>query len=258
MTIAEANRQVELAPDCDAESKDTGALQKSAAIHGCSLEPVVHFRHELQAQGAEVDARGLSSLQASEASGSEASGTHARQATLAEAGGTPLTEIEERERGVADITEAEKYEFLQLARQGLDRQEAAAALGYKARPWRSLTSPLSRFYDEEFTRAYGEAKSSPEAALNYQDRLRERINQFAMAGEVRLLEKLAIVHLPEWRVLRERDKNVNVRVVFQQYLKDLPTELLERVLAEIEGRDIVDGEVSELPPAVTNGDEGDD
>ena len=163
------------------------------------------------------------------------------------------------ELGVADITEAEKYEFLHLVRQGLDRQEAAAALGYKARPWRSITSPLSPFYDEDFTNAYGQAKSSPEAAMNYQDRLRERINEFAMAGEVRLLEKLGMIHLPEWKVLREKDTNVNVRVVFQQALKDLPLELLERVLEELDkgGRsveEIIDGEFAELPRAGENGD----
>lgn len=167
-------------------------------------------------------------------------------------------EVDIPDRGVADITEAEKYEFLQHIRQGLDRKEAAELLGYKARPWRSLTSPLSPFYDEEFTNAYGQAKSSPEASLNYQDRLRERINHFAMAGEVRLLEKLALVHLPEWQKLREKDTNVNVRVVFQQYLKDLPTELLERVLEAIEGggsvTEVIDAEIAELPPAGTNGD----
>ncbi len=171
-------------------------------------------------------------------------------------------ELDIPERGVQDITEGEKYEFLHLVRQGFDRKEAAAVLGYKARPWRSLTSPLSPFYDEEFTNAYGQAKSSPEASLNYQDRLRERINELAMAGEVRLLEKLGMVHLPEFRVLRERDTNLNVRVVFQQYLKDLPTELLERVLEAIEGGgsvgDVIDGEISELPPTGRNGDEGTD
>lgn len=162
------------------------------------------------------------------------------------------------ERGVADITEAEKYEFLHLTRQGLDRREAAVVLGYKARPWRALTSPLSPFYDEEFTNAYGQAKSSPEASMNYQDRLRERINEFAMAGEVRLLEKLGMVHLPEWKILREKDTNVNVRVVFQQALKDLPLELLERVLEELDkgGKmsDVIDAEFSALPPAGANGD----
>ncbi len=170
-------------------------------------------------------------------------------------------ELDIPERGVQDITEAEKYEFIHLTRQGLDRKEAAAVLGYKARPWRSLTSPLSPFYDEEFTNAYGEAKSSPEASMNYQDRLRERINEFAMAGEVRLLEKLGMIHLPEWRVLRERDTNVNVRVVFQQALKDLPLELLERVLEELDKGgsmgDVIDAEITELPRAGTNGAEGD-
>lgn len=156
---------------------------------------------------------------------------------------------------VADITESEKADFLQLIRQGYDRREAAKILGYKARPWRSLTSPLSSFYDEAFTNAYFTALGSPDTKMQYVERLRERVRQFAFEGEVRLLEKEAMVHLPEWAVLRQKDVNVNVLAVFEQHLKELPTDLLKQVLDRLEAGDsledataIEDAEILELPP----------
>jgi hypothetical protein len=156
------------------------------------------------------------------------------------------------EKGVADITPGEKYEFLQLIRQGYDRREAALALEYKARPWRALTSPLSPFYDEEFTNSYYEACGSPDTRMNYVERLREEVRRRAMTDSDRLLEKEAMVHLPEYAVLRQKDVNVNIRAVFEQQLKGLPTELLERVLDALESGetiDAADAEVLELPPA---------
>lgn len=175
------------------------------------------------------------------------------------------SEEELPERGVADITEVEKYEFIQLILQGYDRREAALALRYKARPWRSLTSTLSPFYDEEFTNAYGEAKGSPEAKMNYVERLRDRIRELAFDGETRLLEKEGMVHLPEWAVLRQKTVDINVHAILEQQLKILPTELLKRVLDVLEnGGEIEaeDAEIFELPPAgesdqedVDNGDD---
>jgi hypothetical protein len=155
------------------------------------------------------------------------------------------------EKGVADITEAQKYEFLQLTRQGYDRREAALALGYKARPWRALTSPASMFYDEEFTTSYMEAKNSLEAQMHFTEQVREEVKRRALTDSDRLLEKLAMVHLPEWSVLRQKDVNVNVRAVIEQAAKELPTELLKRVLDALEsGETIEDAEIFELPPAV--------
>lgn len=156
---------------------------------------------------------------------------------------------------VADITENEKAEFLQLIRQGYDRREAAKILGYKARPWRSLTSPLSSFYDERFTNAYFAAVGSPDTKMHYIERLREEVRKRALTDSDRLLEKEAMVHLPEWAVLRQKDVNVNVRAVFEQHLKGLPTDLLKQVLDRLEAGDsledataIEDAEILELPP----------
>lgn len=145
-----------------------------------------------------------------------------------------MSEVEERELSAADITESEKVEFLQLVRQGYNRQEAAAALGYKARPWRAITSPASPFYDESFTDAYSDAIGSPEFKLNALERMREEGYRRAMLDSDRLLEKWLMVHDPEWVVLRQKDVNVNIHAVIQQHFKDLPTELLEQLLAALD------------------------
>lgn len=155
----------------------------------------------------------------------------------------------------ADITEAEKVEFLQLTRQGFNRQEAAFALGYMARPWRAITSPASPFYDEEFANAYAEAKGSPEAQLNFVERLREETTRRALLDSDRLLEKLMLVHDPEWVPLRQKDVNVNIHAYIQQHFKDLPTDLLKQLLEALDksSGEIVEGEVLEL----TSGDGSD-
>lgn len=165
---------------------------------------------------------------------------------------------EYRERTAADITEAEKVEFLQLTRQGLNRQEAARVLQYRARPWRAITSPNSPHYDEDFANAYAEAVGSPEAKLNFLERLREETTRRALLDSDRLLEKLMLVHDPEWVPLRQKDVNVNIHAVIQQHFKDLPTELLEQLLAALDAQaieqgEIVDAEVEALPPAGDNG-----
>jgi hypothetical protein len=169
---------------------------------------------------------------------------------------------DELNRHADDITEADKYEFLQMVRQGLDRREAARTLGFTARPWRALTSPLSPFYDEDFTNAYAEAKGSPESKMHYVERLREEVRRRAFTDSDRLLEKEAMVHLPEYDVLRQKNVNVNVRAIFEQRLKMLPTDLLKQVLERLEGRapeEIEDAEYRELPPAVNDdvGENGD-
>lgn len=173
-------------------------------------------------------------------------------------GGNEGQEEEEVELTAADITAAQKVEFLQLTRQGYNRQEAAAALGYRARPWRAITSPESRFYDEDFANAYADAKGSPEARLNMVERLREEGFRRAMVDSDRLLEKYLMVLDPEFAVLRQKDVNVNIHAVIQQHFKDLPTELLEQLLAALDAQagdqpQIVEGEFMELPAGGSDG-----
>lgn len=172
-----------------------------------------------------------------------------------------MSAIEERseledvaaERTVSEITEAEKVEFLQMIRQGLDRQEAANALDFKGRHFRALCSPKSPFYDEDFARAYGEAIGSLEHEQYRLERLRAEGFRRAMVDSDRLLEKHLMVYDPEWRVLREKTTDVNVRVVLQQYLRDLPADKLDQIIAMLEEGDsdeVVEGIARELPLGV--------
>jgi hypothetical protein len=170
-----------------------------------------------------------------------------------------MSQLEERkdtELVASDITEAEKAQFLQLVRQGHNRQEAAKVLGYKARPWRAVCSPSSPHYDEDFANAYAEAVGSPEAKLYFVERLREETMRRAMMDSDRLLEKLMLVHDPDWVPLRQKDVNVNIHAYIQQHFKDLPTDLLEQLLAALDKEaagEIIEGEAHELPPG-GNGD----
>lgn len=155
-------------------------------------------------------------------------------------------------RTTAHISEAEKVEFLGLVYQGLNRQEAANALGYKGTDFRSLCSPKSPFFDEDFKVSYDEALGSFEHAENYLERLNAEANKRGLMDSDRLLEKLLIVHDPRWREAfqTKRESNVNIAVLVQQQLKQLPTETIQQILSLIEtGETIEDAEIQELPPA---------
>lgn len=160
-----------------------------------------------------------------------------------------MTQIEERPRTVADITEAEKVEFLQRIGQGFDRSEAAKALGYHGRHFRALCSPKSPFYDEDFARDYGERIGSLEHEQHRLERLRNEGFRRAMLDSDRLLEKMLMVYDPDWQKLREKDVNVNVHAVIENYFRSLPTEKLQQVLdwLETEQGEIQEAEVIELP-----------
>lgn len=163
-----------------------------------------------------------------------------------------MTQMEERERTVSEISEAEKVEFLQMIGQGLNRQEAAKGLDYKARHFRSLCSPRSPFYDEDFAQSYGEAVGSLEHAEGRLERLRAEAQRRALTDSDRLLEKMLLVYDPDWAVLRQKEVNVSVNVLVQRVFKDLPVERLEQILVwldEQEGQTIEAADFEALPPA---------
>lgn len=158
------------------------------------------------------------------------------------------------QKNPGQITTDEKYEFLQLIHQGLDRSEAARRLGYVGRHFRAISSPKSPFYDEDFAHDYGQAISSMEYETNRLERLRAEATRRALIDSDRLLEKLLMVYDPEWSVLRERkmESNVNIAVLVQQQLKELPTDRLEKILSLLDAGETIDAEIIELPRGGNN------
>jgi hypothetical protein len=166
-----------------------------------------------------------------------------------------VTQLEPREQTAGEITPAQKVEFIQLVRQGLNRQEAAFALEVKPRHFRSICSPQSPFYDEEFARSYGEAIGSLEHEQHRLERLRAEAQRRALVDSDRLLEKLLMVYDPDWQILRQKEVNVSVDVIVQRVFKNLPTERLEQILSWMEEQEdriegIEDADFKELPPNV--------
>ena len=68
-----------------------------------------------------------------------------------------------------------------------------------------------------------------------------------MTDSDRLLEKFLMVHDPDWQKLRERDVNVNVHAVIENYFRSLPTERLQQILDWYEEQEMIEGEAEEIP-----------
>lgn len=154
------------------------------------------------------------------------------------------------ERSPGDIMEAEKYEFIHLVKQGYNRSEAAQSLGFKGRHFRSICSPKSMFYDEDFAREFGLAIGSLEYEHHRLERLRGEAQRRALGGSDRLLEKLLMVYDPDWEVLRQKttDVNINIRALVETHFKSLPIERLEQILQWVEENETIDAaQVLELP-----------
>jgi hypothetical protein len=166
------------------------------------------------------------------------------------------TELEDvaAERTVSEITEADKCVFLEHIRHGLNRQEAANTLDFKARHFRALCSPQSRFYDEDFARSYAEAIGSLEFAEGRLERLRAEGFRRAMLDSDRLLIKLLEVYDPDWEKLRQKDVNVNVNVLIERVFDKLSTEQLEQLQRWLdEGHSIEDADFVELGELTAGG-----
>ena len=160
-----------------------------------------------------------------------------------------MSDVAERERTAGDISEGEKLEFIQLVRQGLNRQEAAHTLDLTPRLFRSLCSPHSPFYDEDFARSYGDAIGSLEYEQHRLERLRAEAQRRALLDSDRLLEKLLMVYDPDWQKLREKETKITVDIVVQRVFNKLPTDKMEQLVAwleELEQANVIEGEIAEI------------
>ena len=159
-------------------------------------------------------------------------------------------------RSPGEITDAHKYEFLQHIRGGMNRAEAAEMIGFYGRHFRAVCSPASMFYDEDFAGDYAREIGSLEHAEGRLERLRAEAQRRALGGSDRLLEKLLMVHDPDWAKLRETksEVEVNVRHFIETHFEKLSAAQIEELLATLDSGQIeapVDAEYHELGPGET-------
>lgn len=147
----------------------------------------------------------------------------------------------------ADITQEMKDDYLRLIYEGLNPAQAAKELGSSGTQFRRLRNPLGTHYDEAFTTAYRAAITSEAHEQHRLETIRDLVWERANAGDVRMIEKLALIYDPDWATLRHANLNVNVQMVARM-LPHISTAELERALAELEAeKGTIEGEVRELP-----------
>ncbi len=133
------------------------------------------------------------------------------------------------------IDEQTKEQFLGLIEAGYTRPEAAAQLDSSARVFRSLCSPKSNRYDENFARQYEsltEKDGVHEKAML--ERLENAAYERAIRSSDRLLEKLLINKSPEWAIHRPQAMQINFNKT-EQLAVILP-ELSNEEILELRGR----------------------
>lgn len=132
------------------------------------------------------------------------------------------------------LTEDQLDEFLDEVRDGTPPHAAALDLD----PPTSITQIHRRAAkDAEFSREYREARE--EGVIAYKDSLRAEATRQAFAGDYRALRDQMIMHLPEASALTTNRTEVGldvgaIRLVAERHFADLPPELLEQMIEEVE------------------------
>lgn len=151
-----------------------------------------------------------------------------------------------------EITDDLKERFLDLVANGYTRPEAAKALGANPRQLRACCSPQSHRYDDKFAKAYAKiTEPDGEHHTGLVERLRDATLERALRSSDRLLEKVNIIHDPEWAVHKPQAMQINfnideIRAEFAQ----LPDDALQAYVAqlqkqkELEAGDIIDAETT--------------
>ncbi len=135
------------------------------------------------------------------------------------------------------IDEDMKDRFLDLIADGYSRPEAAQALGASPRQFRSMCNPKSHRYDEEFARQYEalteKGGEHDTAAL---ERLRSATWERALRNSDRMLEKLNVIHDPDWAVHKPQAMQINFNKTEQLavILPELSTEEILELRQRIE------------------------
>lgn len=146
----------------------------------------------------------------------------------------------------SDITQEMKDDYLRLILEGHNPSVAAHELGSTGTQFRRLRNPSGEHYDEAFTLAFKAAITSEQHEASRLEHIRDLVWRKAEAGDVKMIEKLALIYDPDWRELRHQNLNVNVNMIARM-LPHISTAELERALAEMESDKSIEGKLRELP-----------
>ena len=149
-----------------------------------------------------------------------------------------------------DITEEDKADYLDYVAEGYVRKEAAEKIGTTGSVMKKFWSGNSQWYDEEFARKLEEAEARAKEEKAMEHRVRHAVHDEALnRRNPKLLEKLALIHLPEFEPLRHQNFRIegtidHVHQLAQQFTKAQLEEMREARLKELEQE-----KVKLLPPA---------
>lgn len=147
-----------------------------------------------------------------------------------------------------EITDDLKERFLDLVANGYTRPEAASALGANARQLRSCCNPKSHRYDDQFAKEYARlTEKDGEHHAAYVERLRAATLERALRSSDRMLEKLNVIHDPDWAVHKPQSMQINfnideIRAEFSQLPDAALQQYVEQKRKELEAGDVIDAE----------------
>lgn len=135
------------------------------------------------------------------------------------------------------LSEEMLEDFLEEVSNGIPISQAVINITPKT----TLTQINRRAHrDPVFAEAY--AKAREEGYPIFQERLRGAVVRAGFDGEYRALRDLATIHLPEFQQLLTHKHeisnmtSVDVRVFAERVLPDLPSEMIDQIIGELEKR----------------------
>lgn len=145
------------------------------------------------------------------------------------------------------LTEEMLDGFLEEVENGVPISEACAHI----QPRTTLSQINRRAHrDPVFADKYAEARKVGYPI--FQERVRGKVVEAAFDGEYRALRDLATIHLPEFQQLMTRKHeitnmtSVDIRLFAERVLPDLPSEMIDKIIIELEKRLVDD----EHPPQI--------
>jgi hypothetical protein len=148
------------------------------------------------------------------------------------------------------LTEEMLDGFLEEVANGVPISQACAHIS----PRTTLSQVNRRAHrDPEFAEKHAAARE--EGYPIFQERIRSKVVETGFDGEYRALRDLASIHLPEFQQLLTRKHeisnmtSIDVRLFAERVLPDLPAEMIDQIIGELEKRMVDDEEPPQIAAA---------